>query len=162
MTTSKSNPPLDQVDKHILQAIQENARIPYSELGRLVGLTPPAVRNRLQRMEDAGIILGYRAELDPEKLGLPITAFITLTTTPRRYTSVYQTIDGLQEVQECHHLTGEASFIMKVNVGSMRHMEALIEQFSSFGETKTSVVLSSPISGRQINPLEDDNDLVDD
>jgi Lrp/AsnC family leucine-responsive transcriptional regulator len=162
MMASKSNPHLDQVDRQILKAIQENARIPYSELGRLVGLTPPAVKNRLHRMEDAGIILGYRAELDPEKLGLPITAFITLTTTPKRYNSVFKTIDELPEVQECHHLTGEASFIMKVNVGSIRHMEALIETFSSFGETKTSVVLSSPISGRQIKLLEDDNHLVDD
>src|SRR3712207_257905 len=107
---------LDEVSWAILCALQENARLSYSELGRRVGLTPPAVAERVKRLEEAGIITGYRAELDLSKLGLFLTVIIRLAPRGRPSGELGARLAVLPEVLECHHVTGEDCFVMKVAV----------------------------------------------
>lgn len=145
---------LDRTSWQLLEALQENARLSYAELGRIVGLSPPAVAERVKKMEEIGIITGYRVEIDAEKIGLPITALIALTTTPQQYPQVIALMTNLTEIQCCHHVTGDSSFTIEAKVSSIAHLEKLIEQISQYGQTKTSIVLSSPIKVRFLsNPF---------
>ena len=141
---------LDITSWQLLEALQEDARLSYAELGRRVGLSPPAAAERVKRMEEVGIIAGYRVEIDAEKIGLPITALIALTTTPQQYPQVISLMINLVEIQFCHHVTGDSSFMMEARVSSIAHLEKLIEQLSQYGQTKTAIVLSSPIVRRKM------------
>ena len=137
---------LDNVGWQILTALQEDARLSFAELGRRVGLSLPAVAERVRRMEEAGIITGYSAKIDVTKIGLSIMAFIRVSTSGDQYPTVISLAGKLPEVVECHHLTGTDSFIMKVVVSSIPHLERVITQLSTYGQTATSVVLSSPVT----------------
>jgi Lrp/AsnC family transcriptional regulator, leucine-responsive regulatory protein len=144
--------PIDEVSWEILCALQENARLTYSELGRRVGLTPPAVAERVKRLEEAGVITGYRAELDLSRLGLTLTAIIRLAPRGRPSNELGARMAALPEVLECHHVTGEDCFVMKVAVASVGHLEQLLARLQPHGETTTSVVLSSPVTHRVVGP----------
>ena len=143
---------LDDIGKQILKALQENARISFSELGRRVGLSSPAVAERVHRMEEAGYIKEYRAIVDQEKLGFPITAFITVTANVGKLKDADDMARAIPEVIEGHHLTGRDGFILKVVVASVGHLEEIINQMSNYGQTTTSVVLSSPVESRVLTP----------
>lgn len=147
---SASEKILDEIGWRILRELQQNARVSFTELGRRVSLSIPAVTERVRRMEDAGVITGYHAEVDAEKIGLPITAFIRMNIvgdmTPRLITLLQE----LPEISECHRGTGGDSFIMKVNVASVHHLERLIDRLLPFGTTTTSIVLSSPVAKRNL------------
>lgn len=143
--------PLDEVDWRILDELQENARITYSELGRRVALTPPAVADRIRRMEDAGVISGYRVELDPAAVGLPVQAFIRLRASgDLNCLELGDRMRDIPEVVECHRVTGEDSYITKVAVPSVQDLEGLIDRLMPYAETITSLVLSSPVTRRRI------------
>ncbi|MGH9845518.1 MAG: Lrp/AsnC family transcriptional regulator [Blastocatellia bacterium] len=146
---------LDDIGWHILRELQENARISFAELGRRVGLSVPAVTERVRKMEEAGIITGYHADVNPEKVGYPITAFIRMSITGNVSTQIVGLVQELAEVEECHRGTGGDSFIMKVRVASVAHLEHLIERFLPFGTTTTSIVLSSPLTKRFIERPEE-------
>jgi Lrp/AsnC family leucine-responsive transcriptional regulator len=137
---------LDEVDRKLLDALQGHARLSFAELGRRVGLSPPAAAERVRKLEEAGVIKAYRAEIDPHAVGLPVTAFIRLGTPPDRYTRVIELAHQLPEVLECHHLAGGDAFVFKVVVPSVAQLEALISQLSRYGQTTTSIVLSSPVT----------------
>lgn len=139
---------LDEIGWHILQELQENARISFVELGRRVGLSIPAVTERVRKMEDAGIIAGYHADVNPEKVGYPIAAFIRMSIGGNASAQIIALIKEMNEVEECHRGTGSDSFIMKVRVASVAHLEHLIERLLPFGTTTTSIVLSSPVTRR--------------
>jgi len=141
---------LDEIGWKILQELQENARLSFAELGRRVGLSIPAVTERVRRMEDASIITGYHADVDPEKVGLPITAFIRMNIVGDMTPRLTALLKELPEISECHRGTGGDSFIMKVNVASVHHLERLIDRLLPFGTTTTSIVLSSPVAKRLI------------
>jgi Lrp/AsnC family transcriptional regulator, leucine-responsive regulatory protein len=141
---------LDDIGWHILQELQQNARLSFAELGRRVGLSIPAVTERVHRMEDAGIITGYHADVNPEKVGLPITAFIRMNITGNVSSQIVGLMNDLTEVSECHRGTGGDSFIMKVRVASISHLEHVIEKLLPYGTTTTSIVLSSPVTKRLI------------
>ena len=145
---SESNFPriLDQVGRQILTILQENARISYSELGRRVALSAPAVIERVRKMEDAGIISGYHTHVDPSKVGWPIMAFVSLSTRPELYARFIALAEQEPGILECHHVSGSESFVMKVVAPSVQDLEAQIEQLSPFGQTKTLIVLSSPVN----------------
>ncbi len=136
---------LDGVDWKLLQALQENARLSFAELGRRVGLSPPAVAERVQKLEDAGIITGYHAAIDAHAIGLPIMAFVRLNTSSDRYPKVSERAQHLPEVLECHHVAGGDAFVFKVVAASVTQLEAVIAQLSPYGQTTTSIVLSSPV-----------------
>lgn len=140
---------LDETGWHILEALQENARLSYSELGQRVGLSSPAVAERVRRMEDAGIITGYRAEVNTAKIGYPITAIIRISTPPgERCTRFNAEAQEIPEVLECHRVTGSDSLIMKIMASSVEHLESLIDRLSEHGQLTTSIVLSTPVSRR--------------
>ena len=142
---------LDAVAWKILEALQHNARKSYAEIGRLVGLSTPAVAERVHRLEEAGIITGYHAALDIAKLGVPIRVLVRLTI-PGGDLQVSRTVAAIKELTEisrCHRITGDESFVIEANVVSIRHMEVLIDKLSTLGATSTSTVLSSPVQRRE-------------
>jgi Lrp/AsnC family leucine-responsive transcriptional regulator len=141
---------LDDTGWQILSILQEDARIPFKELGQRVGLSPPAVAERVRRMEDAGIIIGYRAELGLEKLGLPMTVFIRINSEGDKCALIAPFVKKLPEVIECYRVTGSACFIMKVVVSSISHLETLMDRLVLYGTLTTSIVLSAPVKGRII------------
>jgi Lrp/AsnC family leucine-responsive transcriptional regulator len=148
---------LDEVGWQILAELQENARISYTELGRRIGLTAPAVAERIHRLEEAGIIRGYRAELNLEGVGRGTVAFIRLATdqiTCPRFGAIVAR--EFPEVLECHRITGGDSYVVKVAVPSVRELESLIDRLMPYGQTVTSIVLSSPVTNRVIGPHEAD------
>lgn len=141
---------IDEIDWKILKELQENARVTFAELGRRVGLTTPAVIERVRKLEDAKIITGYRAEIDTAKVGLPITAFIRMSITGIDYSHIIEVAEESNEVLECHRGTGGDSFIMKVAVADVGHLQTLIDRLTPYGITTTSIVLSSPVKQRII------------
>jgi Lrp/AsnC family leucine-responsive transcriptional regulator len=141
---------MDETGWRILDELQQNARISFSELGRRVALTPPAVAERVRRMEEAGIIAGYRAQPAHDRIGLPITAFIRWTASGNDCAYLGEVAKGIPEIVECHRVTGEESYVVKVVVRSVEHLEQLIDRLMPYGETKTSVVLSSPVTHRAV------------
>ena len=144
---------LDDLDWRILTGLQENARITFSELGRRVSLTPPAVAERVRRMEDAGVIAGYRVELDHARVGLPILAFVRLRAAgDTKCLELGELTKDIPEILECHRVTGEDSYIVKVAVRSVEHLERLVDSLMPYAETVTSLVFSSPVLGRTIRP----------
>lgn len=148
---------LDEIGWKIVRELQENARLSYAELGRRVGLSIPAVTERVRKLEDAGIITGYHAEINPEKIGRPITAFIRMNIMgdAPRLTAM---LKEMPEIVECHRGTGGDSFILKASVASVHHLEKLIDGLLPFGMTTTSIVLSSPVVKRFIEPPAREND----
>jgi Lrp/AsnC family leucine-responsive transcriptional regulator len=141
---------MDGIDWKILRELQRDARISYAELGRRVGLTTPAVIERVRKLEDAGIITGYRAEIDTAKVGLPIMAFIRMSISGVDYSHIIKVAESATEVLECHRGTGGDSFIMKVAVADVGHLQSLIDKLTPYGITTTSIVLSSPVKSRVI------------
>ena len=141
---------IDEIDRKILKELQQDARLSYAELGRRVGLTTPAVIERVRKLEDSGVIAGYRADIDTAKVGLPITAFVRMSITGVDYSHIIEVAEQSNEVLECHRGTGGDSFIMKVAVSSVEHLQELIDRLVPYGITTTTIVLSSPVKRRII------------
>jgi Lrp/AsnC family leucine-responsive transcriptional regulator len=141
---------LDEANRQLLACLQTDARLSLAELGRRVGLSAPAVAERLTRLEQQGVIRGYRAELDPEALGFPLSAVIRVRPAPRQLPKVAELARKLSEVVECHRITGEDCFLIKAHVRSVTHLEEVIDQLALFGQTTTSIIQSSPVAGRGI------------
>ena len=142
---------VDRIDRNILKELQIDARTSYAEIGRRVGLTTPAIIERIRKLEDAGIITGYRAEIDTAKVGLPILAFVRMSITGVDYSHIIEVAKESQEVLECHRGTGGDSFIMKVAVASVEHLQEVIDRLTPYGITTTTIVLSSPVPGREVH-----------
>ena len=139
---------VDDVDRALLGELQADARLSLAELGRRVGLSPPAVAERLRRLEGDGVVRGYRAELDPAALGYSLSAIVRIRPAPRQIGAVAELARGTPEVVECHRITGEDCFFMKLYVRDVEHLEEVIDAFTPFGQTTTSIVQSSPVPGR--------------
>src|SRR6476661_7969445 len=139
---------IDEIDKKILARLQRHARTSYTELGRQIGLTTPAVIERVRKLEDAGVITGYRVDIDTAKVGLPITAFVRMSITGVDYSHIIEVAQESNEVLECHRGTGGDSFIMKVAVSSVEHLQEIIDKLTPYGITTTTIVLSSPVKKR--------------
>ncbi len=143
---------IDEIGWKIIREMQINARITFAELGRRVGLTTPAVIERVRKLEDAKIITGYRAEIDAAKVGFPVTAFIRMSISGIDYSHIIEVAKKSSEVLECHRGTGGDSFILKVAVSDVEHLQNLIDKLTPYGITTTSIVLSSPVKNRVIEP----------
>lgn len=148
---------LDKIGWKILRELQEDARLSYAELSRRVGLTTPAVIERVKRLEDAGIIKGYRAEINPAKIGLPILAFVRMSITGVDFARIIEVAEKAPEILECHRGTGGDSFIMKVAVASVEHLQKVIDELIPYGVTTTSIVLSSPVTRRVFELIKTEN-----
>jgi Lrp/AsnC family leucine-responsive transcriptional regulator len=142
---------LDHTDRSIIRELERDARIAWAELGRRVALTAPAVRERVRRMERAGIITGYGAWIDPARVGRGIGAFIRVTTPSQpRHERLLEFAHERGEIVECHSLTGDDSVILRAQVGDMAELERLTTSLSHFGRTTTSMILGSPIPWRNV------------
>ena len=142
---------LDPIAWKLIESLQHNARLSFAELGRKVGLSTPAIAERVHRLEDAGVITGYHASLDMTRLGVPIHVWMRLTI-PGGDLQISRTVAALKEMAEvsrCHRITGSESFVIEAHVVSIRHLEALIDKLSALGATSTSTVLSSPVMRRE-------------
>jgi Lrp/AsnC family leucine-responsive transcriptional regulator len=144
---------LDRIGRKILVALQENARIPLSRLGEKVGLSAPAVAERVKKLEEAGVITGYHARIDPAAMGRTVSAFIHLTTDARHYPAVKALAADLPQITACHHISGDASFILCVRVDDVSDLEAVVARLSPFGQTRTAIVLSTPVDKMAMVPL---------
>jgi Lrp/AsnC family leucine-responsive transcriptional regulator len=145
---------VDDVDWKLLGELQRNARLSYSELGRRVGLTSPAVAERVRRLEESGVITGYRVDLDVQKLGHAVTAVIRLQVPDGgggcgRFAPI---APQFSEIHECLRVTGADSYIIKVVVASISHLESFLDRLGAHGTTITSVVLSAPVTHRVVEP----------
>ncbi len=144
----ESTKQLDATGWRLLRELQQDGRVSFAELARRVGLSTPAVAERVRNLEAAGIVRGYRAEIDLAKVGLPILAVVRMSVMGDVLGRITAMARELPEVLECHRTTGADSFIMKVAVSSVEHLEKLIDRLTPFGSTSTSIVLSSPVAGR--------------
>jgi Lrp/AsnC family leucine-responsive transcriptional regulator len=143
---------LDSIGWHILRELQENARIPFAELGRRVGLSTPAVADRVRNMEAQGIISGYRTEVDPKACGYPVLAFIRVNVAGDKLQHFVKLARSCPEVLECHRVTGAESFIIKMAVSDIAHLETAIDSLMPYVATTTSMILSSPITWGEVKP----------
>ena len=139
---------LDKTSWSILACLQENARASFADIGREVGLSAPAVAERMIKFEEAGIIQGYRIDVDYEKTGYSLKAFITFTAHYGKFNAFINYIDRLDEGLECHRVTGNFCIFLKVVVKNSGHLQQLLTSMMEYGETTTSVILSSPITHR--------------
>ncbi len=140
---------MDAFGRGLLKELQRNARISTAELARRVGLSPTATAERLKQMEEVGIIRAYTIEIDREALGLEVVAFVRMSCDGPHYYRLMEFVQTLEEVRECHHLTGGDAFLLKVTTTSMEALEALIEALLPYGNPVTSVVLSTPVERRK-------------
>ena len=147
---SQSQKLLDNTSWQILAILQENARIPFKELGKQVGLSAPAVAERVRRLEDVGVITHYRAELNLEKLGLPIMAFVTLKSFADKCDELKVLLHECPEIQSCYRVTGSDHYLAKVSVTSVGHLERFVDRFIPYATITTSIVLSTTFAGRAI------------
>jgi len=141
---------IDATDRLLLGELQEEGRTSVAELGRRVGLSAPAVAERLQRLESAAAIRGYRAEVDPRALGFSLTAVIRIRPAPRELAKVADLARKTPEVVECNRITGDDCYLMRVHLRDVEHMEEVIDRFAIYGQTTTSIVQSSPVAARAV------------
>jgi Lrp/AsnC family transcriptional regulator, leucine-responsive regulatory protein len=145
---------LDQIGWNILHELQQNARIPFAELGRRVGLSTPAVAERVHHMVDAQIIRGYRTEVDPMACGYNVLAFVRVNVAGDKLQHFVELAKSRPEVLECHRVTGSDSFILKVAVTDMNHLETALDSLMPYVATTTSMILSSAITWGPVKPRE--------
>jgi Lrp/AsnC family leucine-responsive transcriptional regulator len=136
---------LDATNLEILGALISDPRIAMSSLARRVGMSAPAVTERVQRMQDAGVIRGARLDVDPSALGLGITAFVRVRPMPGQLQNIAELARETPEIVECHRITGEDCFIMKVFVGRVELLEAVLDEILKYGNTTSSIVQSTPV-----------------
>ncbi|MFJ6519893.1 Lrp/AsnC family transcriptional regulator [Streptomyces filamentosus] len=141
----------DATDWRILDALQAQGRASYAELARTVSMSPSAVTERVRRLEEAGVITGYAAVVDHERLGLPILAFVRLRYPTGNYKPFHDLVAVTPEVLEAHHVTGDDCFVIKVAACSMRHLEEVSGKIGTLGSVTTSVVYSSPLPRRSVS-----------
>jgi Lrp/AsnC family leucine-responsive transcriptional regulator len=141
---------VDKTDWQLLEELQKDGRISFADLARLVAMSPSAVAERVRRLEEAGVIAGYRAIVHPENVGLEVMAFVRLRYPTGNYRPFYALLDSTPAIIEAHHVTGEDCFVLKVVARSMRHLEEVSGRIAGLGSVTTSVVYSSPLTGRAI------------
>lgn len=149
-TESRPNVVLDDVNRRLLYELQANPRVSMSALARQVGMSAPAVTERVQRLEQAGVITGYRVEIDPAALGLPVAAFARIRPTPGQLPKIAALAKRSPEISECHRITGEDCFLIKLHAPSIAGIEEILDRFLVHGNTVTSIVVSSPVPPRAL------------
>jgi Lrp/AsnC family transcriptional regulator, leucine-responsive regulatory protein len=143
-----ADPGLDDTNLRLLAELQADARLSLAELGRRVGLSAPAVAERLQRLEQEEVILGYHARLDPRRLGFQLSAVVRVRPAPRQLAKIAELAQQTPEVVDCRRITGEDCFILSAHVRDVDHLEEVIDRFTPYGLTTTSIVQSAPVAGR--------------
>jgi Lrp/AsnC family leucine-responsive transcriptional regulator len=140
----------DAIDWQLVAELQADARLSYKELGRRVNLSSPAVADRVRRLEDAGVISGYHARVEPTRAGYPLSAFVQMRCQQGRCLLKTSRAADYPEVVEVHKLSGDHCSMLKVRAASMEHFEGLLERLGQHGEMRTSIVLSTQYEGRPV------------
>lgn len=141
---------LDATNRRLLQELEQDARLSIAELGRRVNLSAPAVAERLQRLEEADVITGYRAEINPRALGYPVAAVVRIRPMGRQLHRIPELARETPEVVECYRITGEDCFLMKLHLRSMDDLEEVLDRFVPFGQTTTAIIHSAPVPRRAL------------
>lgn len=141
--------PGDDKDWILLEALQENARVSFAELGRKAELSAPAAAERLRRLEDAGVVRGYHADIAPDRLGLGLTVLVEMRVPRAQYERFQKAVAKLAWILECHHVSGQAAFVLKAAVPDVTGLELLVGHLSQFGDTATSLVMSTVLRRRE-------------
>ena len=144
-TSGPTDGALDAMNLRLLAELQREPRLTMAELGRRVGLSPPAVTERVRRLEEAGVIAGYRLDLDPSALGLPLAAYIRVRPNPGQLPRIAELARAIPEAAECHRVTGEDCFILKVHLPALDQLDRILDRFLLYGATTTSIIQSSPV-----------------
>jgi Lrp/AsnC family leucine-responsive transcriptional regulator len=148
MATNQKQEAPDSTNLRLLEELQSNSRLSNAELGRRVGLSAPAVADRLARLEESGAIVAYRAEIDPRALGYSLSVVLRIRPAPRELKQVAELAQRTPEVVECHRITGDDCYLMRAWVRDVEHLEEVIDRFAPYGQTTTSIVQSSPVPAR--------------
>lgn len=141
----------DATDWRILDALQRDGRASFADLARAVSMSASAVTERVRRLEEAGVITGYTAVVDHERLGLPILAYTRLRYPHGNYKPFHDLLETTPEILEAHHVTGDDCFVLKVAARSMPHLEEISGKIAALGSVTTSVVYSSPLPRRALS-----------
>lgn len=141
---------IDELNWKILKHLQNNARLSSAEIGRQVGMSSPAVSERIKKMEDAGIILGYNTVVSPFEAGYQLKAIITLRAFMGKLKPFLEKVKTYDEVLNCYRITGNENIVMEVALRNQKHLEAFIDQLIVYGETKTQIVLSHVVKNNEI------------
>lgn len=136
---------VDKINENIIRALLQDGRMSITKLSQQVGLSIPAVTERIRRLEESGVIKGYTAVVDLEKVGLAVSAVISITALKPHKETLLAKLESLPEVMECLHVTGEDSYLIRINVATNRDVEKFVSSINNFGETKTRIVLSTPV-----------------
>ncbi|MGH3209923.1 MAG: Lrp/AsnC family transcriptional regulator, partial [Trebonia sp.] len=139
---------LDDVNLRILAELRDRPRLSMAELARRVSMSAPAVTERVQRLQQAGVIAGYRLDIDPAAVGLPVTAFARIRPMPGSLQKIAALAGELPQVTECYRITGEDCFLVKLHAPSIEQLEAILDRFLVYGNTATSIVVSTPVPRR--------------
>jgi Lrp/AsnC family leucine-responsive transcriptional regulator len=141
---------LDGINRRLLEELQADARLTIAELGRRVSLSAPAVAERVQRLERAGVITGYHARLDPKALGWPIAVVVRIRPASRQLHRIPELAAEIPEIVECRRITGEDCYVLDLHLRSMDDLEGILDRFVAYGQTTTSIVHSSPVARRPL------------
>lgn len=144
----------DRRNVELLRLLRDDPRLSTSELARRVGLSAPAVRERILRLEESGIIRGYRLELDPAALGYPVAAFVRVRPAPGQLPRLVELARSMADVVECHRITGEDCFVLKLHLRSIDELDKVLDRLLVYGQTTTSIIQSTPVPLRSL-PLPD-------
>ena len=143
---------LDEVNQRILRVLEEDPRLSTAELARRVGMSGPAVRERMARLEEAGVIRGYLLDVDPAAVGLPVGVWVRVRPSPGCLPKVEQLAREIGEVSECHRVSGEDCFLIRVQVPTIESLESVLDQFLLYGQTTSSFIVSTPVPARPPRP----------
>ena len=142
---------IDELNRKILQHLQENSRTSFSSIGRAIGLTPPAVAERVKKMEDLGVLEGYKARVNHLKLGYQLRAIVTIKAFMGKLKPFLEMVRSMKEVVNCYRITGNENIIMEVVLQDQIHLEQFVDKLIQYGETRTHIILSDIISDAPIN-----------
>jgi len=145
---------LDEINRRIIEELQAEARLSMAELGRRVSLSAPAVAERVQRLERAGVITGYHATVDPKAIGFPLAAVVRVRPASRQLHKIPEVAREIPEVVECYRITGEDCFFVKLHLRAMEDLEAILDRFVLYGQTTTSIVHSAAVGPRPLPIIE--------
>ncbi|WP_166347491.1 Lrp/AsnC family transcriptional regulator [Phytoactinopolyspora limicola] len=139
---------LDAANRRVLDELAGDPRLSMSELARRVGMSAPAVRERVARLEETGVIRGYRLDVDPAALGLPVAAWVRVRPGPGQLATIAELARRRPEVSECHRVSGDDCFLLKIHVPAIQALEAVLDEFLLYGQTTSSFIVSTPVEPR--------------
>lgn len=139
---------LDDIDRHIISLLQNNARMPINVLAKHIGLSAPGAAERLHKLEERGIIRAFTIEIDPHALGYSLQAIVRIKPLPGKLKIIHTLLENIPELSECDKVTGEDCFIARLHLRSIEHLDFILEKITDYAETNTAIVKSKTVKRR--------------